>query len=242
LWPAEKEMTAAKQFLSPSKIAIDVGANFGLFTSVLSRGSKKVIAFEPNPVCAKHLSKVLRRNCEVIAKAVSDRSGRAQLRMPVQGNVAMNALGTIDQDNRFVTETRATGFTVQDIETTTLDQEIKSRLTSGESIALINIDVEGHELSVLRGGEALLASRRPVLLVEIEYRHGASVEAVFDWLKARAYAPHALVDGLNLMTIDPAVLATLQSSDRLARRLAGDRRSGYVNNVFFLPTPETVAR
>lgn len=235
LWPTEGEMVAARQFLSPHKIAVDVGANVGLFTSVLAWRSKKVIAFEPNLVCARHLDKVAPRNCEIIAKAVSDSVGRAQLRMPVRGGIAMDALGTIDEANRFRTETRATGSVTHEVETTTLDQELLPRLASEDSVALINIDAEGHEFAVLKGGEALIASHRPVLLVELEYRHGAPVEAVFGWLAARSYAACALVDGRNLTPIDPAALAVLQGEERLVRRLAGSRHSGYVNNVFFLP-------
>jgi hypothetical protein len=43
LWPAELEMVAARHFLARDKIAIDVGANVGLFTAVLARHSKSVI-------------------------------------------------------------------------------------------------------------------------------------------------------------------------------------------------------
>lgn len=235
LWPTEWEMVAARQFLSTDKIALDVGANVGLFTAVLARRSKKVVAFEPSPSCVEHLKRVAPRNCDVIAKAVSDCAGRAQLRIPVSHGVAMDALGTIDEANHFGTETRATGFVTYEVETTTLDEELLPRLASEDSVALINIDAEGHEFAVLKGGEALIASHRPVLLVELEYRHGAPVEKVFGWLDARSYAPCALVDGRNLTPIDPATLASLQGEDRLVRRLAGSRHSGYVNNVFFLP-------
>jgi FkbM family methyltransferase len=55
-------MVAARPFLSPDDIAVDVGANVGLFTAVLARRSKKVIAFEPNPSCAEHLGKVAPRH------------------------------------------------------------------------------------------------------------------------------------------------------------------------------------
>ena len=42
-WPTEPEMVTARQFLSPDRIAVDVGANVGLFTAVLARNSKRVI-------------------------------------------------------------------------------------------------------------------------------------------------------------------------------------------------------
>lgn len=234
LWPCEQEMVAASQFLSPDKIAIDVGANVGLFTAVLARRSKKVIAFEPNPSCAKHLRKVVRRNVEVVAKAVSDSDGKTTLRVPVNEGIPMHALATIDAANRYGSESRVTNFVTHEVERVTLDQALLVR-TWAERVAFINIDAEGHEFAVLRGGEALIARHRPVLLVELEYRHGAEVSAVFAWLTARGFAARALIDGQSLAAIDPTQLQALQDEARLTRRLAGSRRSGYVNNIFFLP-------
>jgi FkbM family methyltransferase len=234
LWPCEQEMVAARQFLSSDKIAVDVGANVGLFTAVLARRSKKVIAFEPNPSCAAHLMKVAPRNVEVVAKAVSDGEGRTTLRVPLHEGIPMHALATIEAQNRYGSERRATGFVTHEVETVTLDQALLVR-TWTERLAFINIDAEGHEFAVLRGGEALIARHRPVLLVELEYRHGAAVSEIFAWLKARGFAPRALVDGKSLAAVDPTQLQALQDEARLTRRLAGSRHSGYVNNIFFLP-------
>jgi FkbM family methyltransferase len=233
-WPCEQEMVVARQFLSPDKIAVDVGANVGLFTAVLARRSKKVIAFEPNPTCAEHLKKVAPRNCEVIAKAVSDSGGKTVLRVPVYQGIPMHALATIESANRYGTEVRATGFVTHEVETVTLDQTLLEP-TAKERVAFINIDAEGHEFAVLRGGERLIAKHKPVLLIELECRHGAEVAEIFAWLKARGFAPRALIDGASLAPIDPAQLKALQDETRLTQRLAGDRHSGYVNNIFFLP-------
>ena len=228
-------MAAARQFLSPETTAVDVGANFGIFTSVLARHSKKVVAFEPNPTCARHLRIVAPPNCEIIAKAVSDELGVSTLRVPVGSGVAMDALATIAASNLFDSESRATEVFIHSVETTTLDDVLLSPSKPPERVAFINIDVEGHEFAVLRGGEALLAAHRPVLLLELEYRHGAPVVDVFAWLNARRYRPFALLDGHILASIDAATLRALQDDARLARRLAGNRRSGYLNNVFFIP-------
>ena len=93
--------------------------------------------------------------------------------------------------------------------TVTLDQILLPLVQGGERVAFVNIDVEGHEFAVLKGGEALIARERPVLLVELEYRHGARVGEVFDWLKARRYVPRALADGKSLTPIDPTALRSL---------------------------------
>jgi FkbM family methyltransferase len=235
IWPTEPEMVTARQFLSREEIAVDVGANVGLFASVLARRSKTVVAFEPNPACVRHLVEVAPRNCEVIAKAVSDRAGTTTLRVPVASGIAMDALSSIEAKNHFDSERRATEFVTHTVETVTLDQILLGPSRTGDRVGFINIDAEGHEFAVLRGGEATLTVHRPVLLVELEYRHGAAVPDVFAWLKERRYAPRALIDGRNLAPIDSEALRLLQDEKRLSRRLAGDRHSGYVNNIFFLP-------
>ena len=130
LWPTELEMAAARQFLSPETTAVDVGANFGIFTSVLARHSKKVVAFEPNPTCARHLRIVAPPNCEIIAKAVSDELGVSTLRVPVGSGVAMDALATIAASNLFDSESRATEAFIHSVETTTLDDVLLSPETS----------------------------------------------------------------------------------------------------------------
>jgi FkbM family methyltransferase len=237
LWPCEEEMLVARQFLDADKIAVDVGANVGLFTSVLARHAKKVISFEPNPACARHLARVAPANCEVVAKAVSNKAGETVLRVPVDQSVAMEALGTIEAANHFETETRANDFITHPVETVTLDEALLERLVVDDRIAFINIDAEGHEFAVLKGAERIIAKERPVFLVELEYRHGAPVEAIFAWMQERSYAPKALITGRDLEPINPTVLRELQDETRLALRLAGNRRSGYVNNIFFLPQP-----
>ena len=235
LWPTEWEMVVARQFLSRDKVAVDVGANFGLFTSVLARHSKSVVAFEPNLACAKYLARVMPSNCEIIAKAVSDGAGTTMLRVPVSNGVAMAALATIEEANRFDTETRTTGLATYPVETVTLDEVMLVPARSGNEVGFINIDAEGHEFSVLKGAESLMAAYRPVLLVELEYRHGAAVAEVFAWLEAHRYIPRALTDGRALGPIDPEALRNLQSEERLAALLAGKRHTGYLNNIFFLP-------
>jgi hypothetical protein len=81
----------------------------------------------------------------------------------------------------------------------------------------------------------MIAKHRPVLLVELEYRHGAQVAEIFAWFEARGFAARALTDGHTLAPIDPVQLEALQDETRLGRRLTGSRHSGYVNNIFFLP-------
>lgn len=142
-------------------IAMDIGANIGLFSIALglSAGPKgRVIAIEPLPDNVRRLTENAEMNglCNVQVHqcAVGERTGRAMLKLADDPAYA----STVD-----VAEHRGTGETIS-VEQKTLDQIWREE---GEpKVDVVKLDVEGGELGVLRGGESLFKSCKPVLLVE----------------------------------------------------------------------------
>jgi hypothetical protein len=57
-------------------------------------------------------------------------------------------------------------------------------------------------------------------------------------LEQQGYRAFALVDGSGLDDVTAEQLRVLQSKDRLERKLANPRYSGYVNNVVFVPSEQ----
>lgn len=54
-----------------------------------------------------------------------------------------------------------------------------------DDVGFIKIDVEGHELAVLKGATSLINRCRPVLLVECEERHSpGGTERLFKFLQS----------------------------------------------------------
>jgi FkbM family methyltransferase len=235
LSPFEREIALLPRFLAAEKIAIDVGANVGVFTTLMARHARKVLAFEPHPSCAAQLRSLRLRNCEVIETALSDRNGTAPLRVPLAAGGDLHALSTLAAGNDFQTQPEIGGIRDVTVATTRLDTALASRLAPADKVSFVKIDVEGHELAVLRGAADTVARHRPVLLVETEARHGVELDDVFTLLADQGYAAQALVED-DLRPIDAATLRELQSPERLAQKLAEPRYFGYVNNVFFLPT------
>ena len=174
------------------------------------------------------------RNCDVLETAISDRDGAAVLRVPLASQGDLHALSTLAGGNDFHTQPEVGAVRDVTVAATRLDAALASRLAPADQVSFVKIDVEGHELAVLRGAAGTIARHRPVLLVETEARHGVALDDVFTLLAGQGYTSQAVVDD-ELRPIDAATLRALQSPERLARKLAEPRYFGYVNNVFFLP-------
>jgi FkbM family methyltransferase len=140
---------AALRLTSPGEIALDAGANIGIMTAALAYRvgpTGAVHAFEPHPAIAQELRANVRRwalPVDVYEMALSDHAG--------EGRLACTA--TFYQN-------RGTG-TVSDtgtipIRLVTLDEIIRGV----GPVGVLKIDVEGHELALLRGGSQTLASGR----------------------------------------------------------------------------------
>ncbi|WP_018640448.1 FkbM family methyltransferase [Parafrankia elaeagni] len=166
----------------------DVGANIGIYT--LWAASKvgpagQMYAFEPAPATFEHLTRLVRMNglgnVTAIPAAVGARRGVGYLR-------------TVADASGLAHLTTAPAGLVDCLEAplTTLDDHV----TRHRPPTLIKIDVEGHELAVLQGAGDLLATHRPVVVLEAipshQARTGSSTRALFDLLSAADYEVFSL--------------------------------------------------
>lgn len=216
-------------------VAIDVGANSGLYTDRLARlvgREGAVYAFEPNPRCTRELRRIAasRGNVSVIVAAASDRHGSATLSVPKEAGRPNDAMGTIELRGGSASETF-------EVKTTTLDSE----LANVTGVRFLKCDVEGHEHEVIAGGRALLERERPVILVELEQRHRSRPLAdTFTLLEELGYR------GLMLTAAGPKPLADFDLERDQIAPLAADLRRRYPPkdyvNTFVFTTGSAPAR
>lgn len=147
-----------KSFLRAGVIVADIGANLGEYSIVAGHvvgPAGRVIAVEPNPAVRERLERNVQLNAltnvTIMATAFSDTNGKAELHVP-DGDWG---LGTLDP--------RAAGD-VFSVPTRMLD-DVMTELAL-PSLDVIKIDVEGHEVSVFRGGRRTLAAHHPAVLYE----------------------------------------------------------------------------
>ena len=141
---------------------LDIGANVGYFTSLLAARSAHVQAFEPHPelrsVLERNVARWLTHNVTVDACAVSDHRGVARLTVP-SSYASNNGTATLEDsscpgsDHDAQREDGIGVVTDFEVDRVPLDDVI------GDPIGLVKVDVEGHELAVLRGAERALTDR-----------------------------------------------------------------------------------
>jgi FkbM family methyltransferase len=213
----EPEVAHLRTMVRPRGVAIDVGANHGVYSYALARLGLHVEAFEPQPWCGHTLEAWARGRVVVHQAGLSDVEGTLTLHLPV------------------VNGTRFTGYaTFGEIEGESEAIEVPVRRLDDfafSDVSFIKIDVEGHEAQVLRGAQATIEKSKPTLLVEIEERHlsSGSIDEVFDQVLGYGYVGEYLHDG----AWRPIETFSVERMQRA--RVAGDASAPYLNNFLFRP-------
>lgn len=146
--------------LRPNGALVDVGANIGLYSIAFASRFPRVLAVEANPatfaVLQANLALKQIEHVACVCAAASDRTGEALLHVPDNGNLGWATLEHRPQIAR----------TARAVTCRSLDDLLRENL-GDETVALLKIDVEGHEPEVLKGGRGMLARDRPVVLFEV---------------------------------------------------------------------------
>ena len=157
------ELKTLKLFLKKDSVFIDIGANFGLYTlnaSNLINETGQIIAFEPfsksfsslkNNLLINKLNKVTIENI-----AIGECDGTINLFYNKE-----------DRNLGMVSTTPLNKGFIENVSITSFDNYLKNTSNIINSIDLIKIDVEGSELSVLKGMKKSLIKFSPSILIEI---------------------------------------------------------------------------
>lgn len=206
-------------YIRPGSWVIDVGANIGVFTLKFAaslRAGGHVIALEPE---AENFAALNRRvaNSRFQAAVVTRRAAAVER----SGTVHMKINTLHPGDHRL-------SSAGQPVPAVTLDALVAE--FAAPPVSLVKIDVQGAEMRVLLGAEALLVRDRPTLFIEIDdgalRAQGSSATEVLCWLRERGYAPFRL------------------HADGRTARLSGDdvaSAPAYID-VLFLPADASSSR
>lgn len=172
---SEPELDLIPFAVRPGETALDIGANFGLYSYHLSRAvgpSGFVYAFEPVPFTSASLETVCRllrlKNVRRIPKGCSQQNGSISFTLPIQSAGPLSAgLAHIGTRNN---ERVGKGIHFQYDKTEQVLCEVVALddfLPDVSSLSFIKCDIEGAELLAFRGAERLIRRFHPTVLCEI---------------------------------------------------------------------------
>lgn len=142
----------------------DIGAHFGVFSLAAAHFGGRAIAIDPSPTATRMIKlqaalNGLTSNIQVIMGAVSDANGMTE----------MLSSGVFSYGYFKVTRGRSRRELTQ-VNTMTIDRMVQKFGAPTH----IKVDVEGHELAVLRGARATLNESPPLLFLELHNQMVAS--------------------------------------------------------------------
>jgi FkbM family methyltransferase len=155
--------------------AIDIGANIGVYSYKMAKLFGRVYSFEINPDLIAPLEAFESGRISVIAKGLSAGAENLTLHIPVVNRIPLTGWASLQLGNCPDTAEHIE----KSVEVATLDSyEISD-------VCLIKIDVEGHELEVLRGAAHTIEQWRPAVIAEVKERNRAAVDYFFAGMKYR---------------------------------------------------------
>lgn len=186
------------RLIEPGNFVLDVGANIGFITSLCSYKSGpqgKVWAFEPNPIVITRLTKNIgynkHSNTTLYPFALSDSNKEGYLELP--------DTFSYNQGVAYVKNGTHSNNAIK-IDLCRLDDMIDA----GTIINVLKIDVEGHELTVLKGSEKLIQNKQ---ITNIVYEdHDSYPSEIAEFLAAKGYTIYRIEKGwLNLNLKNPSI-------------------------------------
>ena len=145
---------------SKNKVFLDIGANVGHHSLFASKYASQVFSFEPYEKVRKALEEKVRinnlKNVTVVPYALGSANEELTFFEPADFNTGT---GSFIQDFKPTNENKGLKLIVRN------GSELFSEL-GVKNIGLIKLDVEGFEALVLKGILPILASERPVIIME----------------------------------------------------------------------------
>ncbi len=222
-YDAEPQRMLARH-LRPGTIVLDVGASLGLWTIPLGRAAKaagaRVWAVEPHPSNHPWLRRNVELNglqdiVEIHEIALGDRAGTVTMQIDERGG-----------GNAAISTSASAGSDVATVPMRRLDE-----LALPAPVSAMKLDVEGFELSVLRGARELLARDTPVIFGEFSP----------EWLAARDEDLRTCVGelaalGYRASTLTPRRSRRWRANDRFELRPLPREMSAVEDLFLHVPT------
>jgi len=161
-------------------VLLDIGANLGVTTTLLSRRfpKAKIIAFEPVPWNAANIERMANlfrlRNVSIQKCAIGSQDGFVDFTVPIVSGARMHALGHLSSASEEGEQLRVRCCKLDDL--------------GLSGITAVKLDVENSEHAALIGGLATLRRWQPVIYCELW--NNENRQRSFELLGSLGYVPY----------------------------------------------------
>jgi FkbM family methyltransferase len=185
----EKELPFVRRFLKPGMRALDIGANYGIYSVGIGKtvgAGGRVWAFEPasstlaflrHTLAVGAMTQIVVDDC-----ALSDRSGRG--RLSVNTNSELNSL------------LHGAAEAGEEVRLDTLDGAM-ARLGMRD-IDFVKLDAEGEEARIMAGGQEFFRTEDPLVMFELKHGHTVNIE-LLGCFRAAGYQLFRLIGPSSLL-------------------------------------------
>ena len=179
-----EEMSFLLAWLRAGDTFLDVGANIAPYSLLAtSVDGVRAVAFEPDEVGRRRAAANAALNgvtdrLELVASAVGDHDGDALFTDDHQPTAHLIDDAAAADDPAVEDRRRGRKVPIVRLDSYEADNDLGR-------VGLVKVDVEGHELAVLRGAAGLLERHRPALILEVN----DPVAPLAEWIDRHGYVP-----------------------------------------------------
>lgn len=199
-----KELNLIQSLVKPGNNVLDIGANIGFYTNIFSELvglNGNVFAFEPEPINFKYLQQNCKglTNVKLNNQAVSDKTGTLKIYLSKMLNVDHRTYKIDDYSE------------IKEIDAITIDEYLKAN--SNPKIDFIKMDIQGFEMSALKGMLQTLKNNRGVKAISELWPYGlqkagSSAIEMVELLNSEGF-------NIYLLTTTPSKLITVETVKQL---------------------------
>ena len=228
----EADFNFFKSLVDKDVIFFDIGASTGtsLLSIYFSCPKARIVSFEPNfgnfDLLNRAISFVENEggNCKAIQCGLSDKKGSSTLYVPMIDDWYVTGEASVDLSHfdDLRVRRRLSSYSnhgIWELASMTIDLKIFDELPTDireakEDLVVVKIDVEGHELSILRGMKKFIRDRLPLFLIESD-----GTETINHFLAAFGYRKYVYLNdelvlwnqqaALNFFYVHDSLIITL---------------------------------
>jgi FkbM family methyltransferase len=197
-----QETKIVKDLVKPGNICLDIGANIGYYTVLMSKLGGRVWSFEPEPSNVELLRKNVEINniyAHVFDIAISDDSGEQNLYLSDASHGMHRMYKSVHTGKKPI---KINAGQIDRFEFPKLD--------------FVKIDVEGTELSVIKGMINTINKTKPNMMIEFHpptlVEAGTDPQYLYDLLQKLCYSIYLIPDLDNPISFKDLIMKTIEPS------------------------------